>query len=214
MPQQSTTTPLASGTITLGHYAQEAVKLVAEFDEDPDVITKLAILVDLSEQLDDWQKLIDNVSAPLERQRQRQQAGIVGLKQYAEGAGFNSLEEMLADLGFGVSSPVQDKATTVPESATDSANAEKVHPNAKRKVFKELLIGNHDNYKRGHNGSFKGQKPHWCPIDPSGKGHDQTKFRLATEDEIAEMKALVAAELAAYKPRAKKTKDAGAPPKL
>jgi hypothetical protein len=200
---------LASATLTLGHYVAEAVKFIDEFDKVPDAVTKLSVLVDLEEHLEDWRNLIENERAPLERQRH--QDVLVELNQFAEERDYESVEKMLADLGVVLSSPVQDKVTAEPELAAESDTQAKVHPNPKRKVLKYLLIGDHDNYKRGHNGSFTGQKPAWAKPYMNGKVIDDTKFRLATADEIAAMEALVQAELDNYKPR--KSKGAAALPK-
>lgn len=210
-PHDETAAPLASSMFSLGHHPQDLVKLFAELAIAPDLVTKLSISVDVDECLEDCRKSIENLRGTLKLQRN--QEVLAELEKFSVGYGYVSAKEMCVAIGLIASSPVQDKVTSAPESPTDSASVEKVHPNPKCKVFKFLLIGNHNNYKYGHNGNFTGQKPHWCPIDPSGKGHDQTKFYEANKDEIAEMNALVAAELAAYKPRAKETKDAGAPPK-
>lgn len=208
-PHDETAPPLASKPDVFVNCTFSACEFADKYDNATDAATKKAALDKLIEKCAEIQQVIAKESAQIAIQRKTELLAEFNVMAIANG--FANEQEMLK---FAAYMPIPEATKVEPKTAADSGNAEKVHPNAKRKVFKELLIGNHDNYKRGHNGSFTGQKPHWCPIDPSGKGHDQTKFRLATEDEIAEMKALVAAELAAYKPRAKKTKDAGAPPKL
>jgi hypothetical protein len=200
---------LASATLTLGHYVAEAVKFVDEFDKVPDAVTKLSVLVDLEEHLEDWKNLIEKQRAPLERQRNH--AVLVELDEFAVEHDFESIAKMLADLGLIVSSPVRDQVTAEPEFAAEFDTQPKVHPNPKRKVYKFLLNGNHDNYTRGHNGSFTGQKPAWAKQYVNGKVIDHTKFHEADAGEIVAMEALVQAELDSYKPR--KAKGAAALPK-
>jgi hypothetical protein len=98
--QSGQAVPLAFNTL-LGRHAQEAVKFVDEFDSAPDALTKLSVLVDLEEHLEDWKKLIESERAPLEHERN--QDVLIGLKQFAADNDFDSVEKMLADLGIVVS---------------------------------------------------------------------------------------------------------------
>jgi hypothetical protein len=195
-PQQST---LANCALAIFEFAEK-------FDAAIDSASQRVQLDKLSAKIAEL-----NAEAVIKRTQiavQRKAELLDKQKALAIAEGFNCLDDMQNFIDY---MPIPEVTKAAPESTAESDTQPKVHPNPKRKVYKFLLIDGHANFTRGHNGSFKGQKPAWAKSYVNGKVIDPTKFRLADADEIAAMEALVQAELDNYKPR--KSKGAAALPK-
>ena len=187
----------ASSTHTLGHHAQEAVDLIAEYVTVPDAVSKLNYLIDLEKHLEDCRNLIEKERSTLECLRN--QNVHVELVEFAEDAGFGSIDEMLKALGLvNGESPTTVKPPSTHEDANgqtsipvDQQNVNKVaaqrnaYPQAPAVYqFKSTI-----DPTKGYTGSLRGAKGNWVKKHEDGKP-DMKYFCESTADEIAEMQKL------------------------